>query len=101
MAAMALSPAAYYCQNLMHEKARLLQTLTIGVKFGDHDISWVTDDGTANTSDVSTEEGNSGLLKGAEGLFWLANGLVDVCDSGLERCELDHGVRNLTGPERV
>ena len=59
------------------------------------------DNGASDTSDVSSEEGDSGLLQTVVRGLWLAEVGVDVVDGGLKGCELYHGVRNLTGPERV
>lgn len=76
-----------------------LTGLLLSVDLGDHDISRVGDNGTEDTGNVTTEEGDTGL--GKEGVLLLGLGelSVDELDSLLEGGELNHGVRNLAGPE--
>lgn len=75
--------------------------LAVAVQLADHDIGRVRNDGASNTSNVTTEERNSGLGQSAVAFLGLAELLVDLSDGGFKGCELDHGVRDLTGPERV
>ena len=59
------------------------------------------DDGAGNTSDVTSEEGNSGLLEPVIGRFGFAQVLVNFVDGGFEGCEFTHCIGNLTSPEGV
>ena len=75
---------------------------TLLVHDGDHRVSGVRDDSAEDTGEVTGHEGDhelSGLGVGALG------GGEDVLVEGLhgvlEGAELDHGVGDLTGPERL
>lgn len=59
------------------------------------------DDGASNTSNVTSQEGYSSLLKTVVRGLWLAKVGVDVVDGGLKGSELDHCIGDLTSPERV
>lgn len=78
-----------------------LAGLAVRVEFTDHDICGVGNGGATNTCNVTTEERNTGLGKGAVGLLGLSKSLVDLRDGSLERGELDHGVWDLACPEGV
>lgn len=78
-----------------------LTSLAIGVQLRHHHVRRVRDDRTANTGNVASEERNTSLLQGVVRLLGLTKLLVDLGNRALERRELDHGVRDLTGPERV
>ena len=76
-------------------------SLAVTVQFTDHDVGRVRDNSAADTSNVTTEEGNTGLSKSTIGFLGLAELLVDLRNGGLKGCEFDHGVRDLTSPKRV
>ena len=59
------------------------------------------DDSAENTSEVTTNEGDTGLL--ALGVVVLGTGesSIDHFDDSLEGGEFHHGVWDLTSPERV
>jgi len=84
-----------------HSLGSTFTCLSVGIQLADHDIGWVRHDSTTNTSNVTTQERNTGLCKSAVFLLLSAESLVDLCDSAFERREFDHGVRYLTGPEWV
>lgn len=82
-------------------RARALAGLTISVQLRHHHVGRVRDDGAADTGDVATQERHTGLLQSVVRFLGLAELRVDLRDGALESRELDHGVRNLAGPERV
>jgi hypothetical protein len=57
--------------------------------------------GTPNTSNVTTQERNPGLLQAVELILRLAQEPVNLRDRLLKRRKLDHRIRNLTCPKRV
>ena len=59
------------------------------------------DGGGADAGDVAAQERDAGLLVDVEGVFGLAQCLVDVLDRLLERRELHHRVWDLSAPEWV
>ena len=75
--------------------------MAIGIQFAHHDIGRMTDNGAADTGNVSTQEADSGLLKRGKGLLGLPELLIDELDGLLERSEFDHRVRDLPSPERL
>ena len=72
----------------------------LSVDLRDHDISGVRDNSAEDTSNVTTEERDTSLGKERVLFLRLRQVVVDGLDSLLERSELNHGVRNLTGPQR-
>jgi hypothetical protein len=61
----------------------------------------MTDNSSTNTSNISTKEGNAGLLKGCIFVLWLAQLAIDGLNGFLERGELNHSVGYLSAPKRV
>lgn len=84
-----------------NRRARALAGLAIGIELRHHHVGRVRDHRAANTGDVAAEERHAGLLQRVVGLFGLAELRVDLRDGALEGRELDHGVGDLAGPERV
>lgn len=71
------------------------------VELGDDGIGGVGDDGTEDTSDVTGEEGDHELGSLGVGVTRLLEGVsVEHGDNVLEEGELDHGVGDLSAPER-
>lgn len=58
-------------------------------------------DSASDTRNVTTQERHPRLRESAVLILRLAELPVDLIDRGLERRELDHGVGDLTRPERV
>ncbi len=84
-----------------HSSAESLAGLSVGIELADHNIGRVRDDGAENTGDITTSESYTGLRTlGVIGfLAWKT--VVYHFDDGFERCELHHGVRDLSTPQRV
>ena len=78
-----------------------IRTLPVGIQLADHHIRRVTDDRTANTRDITTQETHPGLLQRIVALLWLPQRSIDVINSRLERCEFHHRIRNLPPPKRI
>jgi hypothetical protein len=78
-----------------------LSCLSVRVQLGDHDIGRMGDDGACNPCNVTTQEGNPGLLQAIVGGLGLAEEAVDLFDCGFEGCEFTHGVRDLSCPEGI
>jgi len=75
---------------------------TILVHDGDHGVSGVGDNSAEDTSEVTRHEGNREL--GSLGVRVLGGGedvSVESLDGVLEATELDHGVGDLTHPQRL
>lgn len=58
-------------------------------------------DGASNTGNITSQEGNPGLLEGGIGGFGFPEVGIDFVNGGFERREFHHRVWNLTAPERV
>lgn len=56
---------------------------------------------TANTSDITTEEGDTGLLEGVVVRLGVAEVNVDCVDGFFEESEFTHRVGDLATPEGV
>jgi hypothetical protein len=80
---------------------RTLSLLPFRVQFRHHHISGMRHDCCPNTSNVTTEEGNSSLLETIIGRLRLAKIVVNGIYCVLEGCEFHHRVWDLAGPERV
>lgn len=78
-----------------------LSRFSLRVELRHHDISGMRDHCACNTSDITSEEGNSSLLEPVVGRFGLAEVLVDLVDGGFEGCEFAHRVGDLAGPEGI
>lgn len=77
-----------------------LTRLLLSVNLRNHNISGVRNNSAENTSNVTTKEGNTSLSKKRVLLLGERKGLVDLFNSLFESSKLNHGVRNLTSPER-
>lgn len=75
------------------------QTLALSVHFADHDICGMTDDRTADTGDIASQETDARLLQFAIALLGFAEIAVNGRDGGFEGGEFDHGVGDLACPE--
>ena len=87
--------------NPRHSLSSSLSSFSITVKFRDHNICWVRDNSTTNTSDITTKERNPSLLETRIRGLRLPQVSVDFIDGGFEGCEFHHCVRNLSTPERI
>ena len=87
-----------YPTNGLH---RTLSLFPFWVQFRHHYIGRMWDNCCPNTSDITTEEGNSSLLETIIGGLRLAKIVVNGIYRILEGCELHHSVWDLAGPERV
>ena len=80
----------------------LASSATLLVHDGDHRVSGVRDDGAEDTSKVTGHEGDHELCRlGVGALGGGEDVLVECLHSVLEGAELDHGVGDLAGPERL
>ena len=70
------------------------------INLRDQDIGWVRGSGTEDTGNVTTEEGDTGLLHLGVLLLRLGQTCVDHLDNLLVGSELHHGVRDLSEPQR-
>lgn len=77
-----------------------LTSLLLSIDLGYHDISRVRDNSAEDTSNVTTEERDTGLGKHRVVGLLARESLVDLLDGLLKRGKLNHSVRNLTGPQR-
>jgi hypothetical protein len=81
-------------------RAHGLGGLLLGVDLGDHDVGRVGDNGTEDTSNVTTKEGDTSLSVDRVFFLLLWKVSVDGKDSVFERGELNHGVWDLSEPQR-
>ena len=82
-------------------RARALAWLALRVELRDHHVGWVRNDGTEDTSDVTSREGNTSLSSLRVVGLLTGEAVVHHFDDGLEGSEFHHGVRDLATPERV
>jgi hypothetical protein len=66
-----------------------------------HDICGMGYNRSTDTSNITTEERNSGLLESSVLIFRFAQLSVDCFDSLLECGKFHHGVRDLAAPKWV
>lgn len=84
-----------------HSLGSTLASLAVRVELGNHDIGRMRDGSTSNTSNVTTEEGDTGLCKRTVAVLGLAKVAVNLVDCSLKGRKLDHGIWDLSGPERI
>lgn len=89
---------SFRIHKLIHERGL---TLAVRIQLTDHHIGRMTDNGAQDTSNVTTQEADTGLLHRAVALFRLTQKLVDLLDGLFETGELGHRVGDLATPERI
>lgn len=82
-------------------RARALAWLALRVELRDHHVGWVRNDGTEDTSDVTSREGNTSLSSLRVVGLLTGKAVVHHFDDGLKGSKFHHGVWDLTAPERI
>lgn len=84
-----------------HDGSKCLARFSIRIQFTDHDIGGVGDNGTENTSEISTGEGDTGLRSLAIVALLSGETVINLFNNSLKRSKLHHGIGNLTSPQWI
>lgn len=84
-----------------HDFSKGFTRLSIGIEFADHDISGMRDNGTENTSEITTSEGYTGLGSFSVVALLSRQAVINHFHNSFKRGKLHHGIWDLTSPQWI